>query len=50
MHAHHRQRIGGRSWARRTGLVMVWLVLLVLLAVAAAMAVVAALRVGTVGG
>jgi hypothetical protein len=50
MHEHHRQRIGRRSWARRTGWAVVWLVLLALLAAAAAMAVVAALRLGAVGG
>jgi hypothetical protein len=50
MHEHHRPRIGRRSWARRTGRALVWLVLLALLAVAAAVAVAAALRVGAAGG
>ena len=50
MHEHHRQHIGWRSQGRRTGLALVWLVLLTLLAVAAAMAVIAAFRLGTAGG
>ena len=50
MHEHHRQRIGQAQLGRRTGWAVVWLVLLALLAVAAAMAVVAALRLGAVGG
>jgi hypothetical protein len=50
MHEHHRQRLGGHSWAQRAGLALLWLVLLALLAVAAAAAVVASLHVGAVGG
>jgi hypothetical protein len=50
MHEHDRQRIGRRSWARRAGLALVWLVLLALLAVAATVAVAAAIRLGSVGG
>lgn len=50
MHEHDRQRIARRSWARRTGLALVWLVLLALLAVTATVAVAAAIRLGSVGG
>lgn len=49
MDEHDRQRIR-RSWARRTGLALVWLVLLALLAVTATVAVAAAIRLGSVGG
>ena len=50
MHEHDRRRTGRHIWARRTGLALVWLVLLGLLATAATVTVIAAIRLGSAGG